>query len=127
MIEGIVAELPDLGALPDLGIWGWALLGAFAFFSLLLIIILAYFMLKRGSGSVTFEKKIINGHSVVSVQPFFNLKRAMVQDKAGGESLVFVRENIPSGERVVFEYPASNTPARLTTEGEISVTLEAKP
>jgi hypothetical protein len=123
----MIEELPALDTLPDLGIWGWALLGAFAFFTLLLIIILAYFVLKRGSGSVNFEKKIVNGHSVVTVQPFFNLKRAMVQDKAGGESLVFVRENIPSGEKVVFEYPASKAPARLTTEGEISVTLEAKP
>ncbi|MBN2122409.1 hypothetical protein JW721_05150 [Candidatus Micrarchaeota archaeon] len=123
----MIEELPALDTLPDLGIWGWALLGAFAFFTLLLLIIVAYFFLKRGSGSVNFEKKLIDGHSVVSVQPFFNLKRAMVQDKAGGESLVFVRENIPSGEKVVFEYPASNTPARLTTEGEISVTLEAKP
>jgi hypothetical protein len=123
----MIEELPALDTLPELGIWGWALLGAFAFFTLLLIIIIAYFFLKRGSGSVNFEKKLIDGRSVVSVQPFFNLKRAMVQDRAGGESLVFVRENIPSGEKVVFEYPASNSPARLTTEGEMNVTLEAKP
>jgi hypothetical protein len=112
---------------PDLGIVGWALIGAFALFALLLFVLIIYFIWKRGSGSVNFTKKIVEGKSVVEVQPFLNLKRVMVQDKAGGESLVFVRENISSGEKVCFEYAASNTPARLTTEGEIAISLEAKP
>ncbi len=113
--------------LPDLGIVGWALVGAFALFAFLLLALIAYFVWKRGSGSVTFEKKIIEGKIVVMVQPFLNLKRIMVQDKASGESLVFVRENISSGEKIYFEYPASDSPARLTTEGELAITLEAKP
>jgi hypothetical protein len=113
--------------IPDLGIVGWALIGAFAFFALLLLVLIAYFVWKRGTGSVNFTKKIVEGKSVVRVQPFLNLKRIMVQDKAGGESLVFVRENVASGESVCFEYAASNSPARLTTEGEISLTMEAKP
>lgn len=106
---------------------GWALIGIFAFFALMLIILIAYFVWKRGAGSVKFEKKLKDGKSVVEVQPFVNLKRVMVQDKAGGESLVFVRENVASGEKVFFEYPPSNSPARLTTEGEVKVSLEAKP
>jgi len=106
---------------------GWVLVGVFAFFAFLLLLLVIYFVWKRGAGSVKFKKKIKDGKSMVIVQPFVNLKRVMVQDKAGGENLVFVRENVSSGEKVYFEYPASNTPARLTTEGEVSITIEAKP
>ena len=106
---------------------GWILVGAFGFFALALLFLVVYFVWKRGAGSVKFQKKIIEGKSVATVQPFINLKRIMVQDKAEGQNLVFVRENVASGEKVVFEYPASNTPARLTTEGELNITIEAKP
>ncbi|MBD3389890.1 hypothetical protein GF415_02945 [Candidatus Micrarchaeota archaeon] len=106
---------------------GWILVGLFAFFSIMVLVLVIYFVWKRGSGSVKFQKKIKGGKSVVLVQPFVNLKRVMVQDKASGESLVFVKENLGSGETVWFEYPASNSPARLTTEGEVEITLEAKP
>jgi hypothetical protein len=113
--------------IPDLGLLGWALVGLFLLFAFLMLVLVAYLLYKRGSGSVTFEKKIVDGNSVVLVQPFMNLKRIMVQDKAGGESLVFVRENVSSGEKVYFEYPASRNPARLTTEGDLNVSMEAKP
>lgn len=106
---------------------GLALIGVFAFFALMLFFLIAYLVVKRGAGSVKFEKRIKEGKSQVMVQPFVNLKRIMVQDKAGGQNLVFVRENVDSGQKIFFEYPASNTPARLTTEGEINVTTEAKP
>ncbi len=106
---------------------GWILVGVFAVFSVLLLLVIIYFVWKRGAGSVKFKKILKNGNSIVIVQPFVNLKRVMVQDKAGGEELVFVRENIRSGERIIFEYPASNTPARLTTEGEANITMEVKP
>ena len=106
---------------------GWVLVGAFLFFAIALLLVVIYLVWKRGAGSVKFEKRIVDGKSVATVQPFINLKRAMVQDKAEGQNIVFVRENIASGEKVVFEYPASNTPARLTTEGELNITIEAKP
>ncbi|MFP3950280.1 MAG: hypothetical protein ACLFUZ_04290 [Candidatus Micrarchaeia archaeon] len=106
---------------------GWVLVGLFAFFSVMVLAIVIYFIWKKGTGSVKFQKKIKEGKSLVLVQPFVNLKRVMVQDKAKGESLVFVKENMGSGEKVWFEYPASNSPARLTTEGEVEITLEAKP
>ena len=106
---------------------GWVLIGVFAFFAFLLLLVVIYFVWKRGAGSVKFQKRIKDGKSMVVVQPFVNLKRVMVQDKAGGQNLVFVRENISSGEKVYFDYPASNTPARLTTEGEANITIEAKP
>ncbi|MBD3397870.1 hypothetical protein GF412_01830 [Candidatus Micrarchaeota archaeon] len=113
--------------LENIDIMGWALIGAFAFFALMVLLIIVYLVWKKGSGSIKFRKKIVEGKSEVLVQPFVNLKRIMVQDKVGGQNIVFVRENLVSGERVWFEYPASNTPARLTTEGDISVTMEAKP
>ncbi len=106
---------------------GWVLIGVFAIFAFLVLALVIYFIWKRGAGSVKFQKKLKDGKSLVCVQPFVNLKRVMVQDKAGGENLVFVRENIASGEKVWFEYPASNSPARLTTEGEANVTMESKP
>ena len=106
---------------------GWILVGIFAFFAVLLFALVIYFVWKRGAGSVKFQKQIKDGKSLVSVQPFVNLKRVMVQDKAAGQNLVFVRENVASGEKVYFEYPASNTPARLTTEGEANITIESKP
>ncbi len=108
-------------------ILGWILIGVFAFFAFLVLILVIYFVWKRGAGSVKFKKRIMDGKSMVIVQPFVNLKRVMVQDKAGGQNLVFVRENVSSGEKIYFEYPASNTPARLTTEGEANVTIESKP
>ena len=116
-----------MNMLANIDTTGWILLGIFAFFAFLAMLIIIYLIWKRGAGSVTFRKKIVEGNSLVLVQPFVNLKRIMVQDKAGGQNLVFVRENVMSGEKIWFEYPASNTPARLTTEGEIQVTIEAKP
>ena len=106
---------------------GWVLIGVFALFAILLLFLVVYFIWKRGAGSVNFKKRLKDGKSIVMVQPFVNLKRIMVQDKAGGENLVFVRENVSSGEKIWFEYPASNTPARLTTEGEANITVESKP
>jgi len=113
--------------LESIDMMGWVLIGAFAFFAFLILALIIYLIWKRGAGSVTFRKKIVEGKSLVLVQPFMNLERIMVQDKAGGQNLVFVREKVISGEKIWFEYPASNTPARLTTEGDIQVTIEAKP
>jgi flagellar basal body-associated protein FliL len=106
---------------------GILLIGAFVLFALVILILAFYLFFGKGASSVKFEKKIKDGKSVVVVEPFVDLKRVIVQDKAGGENLVFVRENVPSNQRIVFEYAASNTPARLTTEGKMSITLEAKP
>jgi len=111
----------------NIDIMGWVLIGAFAFFALMIALIIAYLVWKKGSGSIKFRKKIVEGNSLVLVQPFVNLKRIMVQDKVEGQNMVFVRENLVSGEKVWFEYPASSTPARLTTEGDVSATMEAKP
>lgn len=105
---------------------GIVLIGAFLLFALVLVIFALYIFFGK-AGSVKFEKRIKDGKSVVVVEPFVDLKRVIVQDKAGGENLVFVRENVPSNQRVVFEYVASNTPARLTTEGKVNITIEAKP
>lgn len=113
--------------LANIDLTGWLLIGAFGFFAFMIFIIVVYLVWKKGSGSINFRKKIVDGKSLVFVQPFVNLKRIMVQDKVEGQSMAFVRENIVSGEKIWFEYPASNTPARLTTEGDVSVTLEAKP
>ena len=106
---------------------GIVLIGAFLLFALVIAIFAIYIFFGKGAGSVKFEKKIKDGKSVVVVEPFTDLKRIIVQDKAEGENLVFVRENIPSNQRIVFEYAASNTPARLTTEGKTNITIEAKP
>lgn len=106
---------------------GILLIGAFLLFALVIVIFAFYFFFGKGSGSVRFEKRIKDGKSVVVVEPFLDLKRIIVQDKVGGENIVFVRENVPSNQKITFEYPASNTPARLTTEGKATLNIEAKP
>jgi hypothetical protein len=108
-------------------ILGIVLIGAFLLFALVIAVFAFYLFFGKGASSVKFEKRIKDGKSVVVVEPFVDLKRIMVQDKAGGENLVFVRENVPSNQKIVFEYAASNTPARLTTEGGANITVEAKP
>ncbi|MEM4272093.1 MAG: hypothetical protein QXH30_00740 [Candidatus Bilamarchaeaceae archaeon] len=105
---------------------GVALIGAFVIFALAIVIFALYAFLGK-AGSVSFHKKIKDGKSIVVVEPFIDLKRITVQDKAGGENIIFVRENVAPNQKLVFEYAASNTPARLTTEGKANLTIEAKP
>lgn len=106
---------------------GWILIAMFAFFAVIVFLIAAYLLWKRFSSLVKFEKMIRGGKSHVHLQAFIPIRKATIEDNAGGGTLVFVRENINAGEKLEFVYPQSKTPAKLIAEGEENFSLEAEP
>ncbi|GEM_PF-951216 len=106
---------------------GWVLIGAFAFFAVIVFLIVAYLLWKRFSSLVKFEKVISGGKSNVYLQAFIPIRKATIEDNASGGTLVFVRENIKAGEKLEFVYPQSKSSAKLIAEGEENFSLEAAP
>ena len=100
------------------------LLGVFAFFAILVLLIIIYFVWRRFSSLVKFEKTAQEGKSRVFFQTFIPLKRVTIEDNVDGEPLLFVREDMKPGDKLELFYPLSQTPAKLTVEGEENFTLE---
>lgn len=100
------------------------LLGVFIFFGLLVFLIIVYFLWRRFSSLVKFEKTEQEGKSRVFFQTFIPVKRITIEDVVDGEPILFVREDMKPGDKLELFYPISQTPAKLTVEGEESFTLE---
>ena len=100
------------------------LLGVFAFFGILVFLIILYFVWKRFSSLVKFEKTAEEGKSKVFLQTFIPIKRATVEDVVDGEPIVFVKEDMKPGDKIELFYPLTQTAAKLTVEGEENFTLE---
>lgn len=100
------------------------LLGLFAFFGLLVFLIILYFLWRRFSALVKIEKTVQEGKSRVYFQTFIPIKRAVIEDVVGEEPIVFVKEDMKPGDKVEFIYPLSQNPVKLTVEGEENFTLE---
>ncbi|MEW5996885.1 MAG: hypothetical protein AB1657_04810 [Candidatus Micrarchaeota archaeon] len=100
------------------------LLGLFAFFGLAVFLIILFFLWRRFSSLVKFEKTAYEGKSRVFLQTFIPIKRAVIEDVVGEEPIVFVKEDLKPGDRVEFFYPLSQGPVKLTVEGEENFTLE---
>jgi len=101
------------------------LLGVFGFFCLLVLLIIIYFLWKRFSSLVKFEKTTEDGKSKVFFQTFIPVKRATIEDVVDGEPVIFVREDMKPGDKLELFYPLTQTPAKLSLEGEQNFTLEA--
>ncbi len=108
----------------DIGI---ILIGIFLFFVLVVGLIMVYFLWKRFTSLVKFEKELREGKSHVLVQTFIPIKKMTVEDAVGGDPVVFVREDLKPGEKLEFIYPASQEKAKLTVEGEENFTMEREP
>jgi len=101
------------------------LLGVFAFFFVLVFLMVAYFLWRRFSSLVKFEKTAEDGKSKVFFQTFIPVKRATIEDVVDGEPVIFVREDMKPGDKIEIFYPLTQTPAKLALEGEQNFTLEA--
>ena len=101
------------------------LLGVFAFFCFLVLLIILYFVWRRFSSLVKFEKTVEDGKSKVFFQTFIPVKRATIEDVVDGEPVIFVREDMKPGDKIEIFYPLTQTPAKLALEGEQNFTLEA--
>lgn len=101
------------------------LLGIFAFFGILVFLIISYFIWKRFSALVKFEKTAEEGKSRVFLQTFIPAKRVIVEDVVDGEPIVFVKEDMKPGDKLELRYPLAQGAAKLTVEGEENFSLEA--
>lgn len=108
----------------DIGI---ILIGIFAFFVVLVGLILLYFVWKRFTSLVKFEKILKDGKSHVLVQAFIPVKKLTLEDVVGEEQISFVREGLKPGEKLEFIYPVSQGKAKLTVEGDENFTMEKEP
>ena len=108
----------------DIGI---ILIGVFLFFLVIVGLIVLYFVWKRFTSLVKFEKELREGKSHVFVQTFIPVKKMTVEDTVEGEPVMFVREDLRPGEKLEFVYGASQEKARLTVEGEENFTMEREP
>ncbi len=101
------------------------LLGVFVFFGFLVFLIILYFVWRRFSSLVKFEKTAEEGKSKVFFQTFIPVKRVTIEDVVDGEPVLFVREDMKPGDKIEIFYPLTQTPAKLTLEGEQNFNLEA--
>ena len=106
---------------------GLLLIAVFAFFALIVFLLVVYLMWKRFSTLVKFEKTLKEGRSNVFLQAFIPLRKITIEDNIAGGPIVFVREDLKAGEKLYFTYPPSSSPAKLMAEGEESFSLEAQP
>lgn len=80
--------------------------------------ILLYIFWKLSQPKLFFEKVLAKGKSKVIIKTGKPLKRVMLSDKANGEKLSFVRNDIKKGEALEFIYPASTDTAQLIIDDE---------
>ncbi len=100
------------------------LLGVFVFFGILVFLMVLYFVWKRFSSLVKFEKTAADGKSRVFFQTFIPIKRVTIEDVVDGEPIMFVREDMKPGDKLELFYPLTQSPAKLSVEGEEKFTLE---
>jgi len=101
------------------------LIGVFAFFAILVAVLVLYFLWRRFSSLVKFEKTAQNGKSRVFFQTFIPAKRVVIEDNVDGEPILFVREDMKPGDKLELLYPLSQAQAKLTVEGDENFSLEA--
>ena len=106
---------------------GIILIGVFLFFVVIVGLIILYFVWKRFTSLVKFEKEIKEGKSHVTIQTFIPANKMTVEDVVDGKPVMFVREDLKPGEKLEFIYPATQEKVKLTVEGDENFTMERGP
>ena len=92
-------------------------------FGIIIIAGVLYFLWTRSAPATSFEKKLEGGKSKVVVKTAKPLSRIALSDKADGEKLLFIRNNIAKGETVEFIYPPSQDIAQLTVDDDTGTNI----
>ena len=78
-------------------------------------VVLALFWLYNRK-PIEYSKKVEKGRSTVRIRVNKELKKLELRDKADGEEVFIMRENISKGEELEFTYPNSSESAKISID-----------
>ncbi|MBI2079890.1 hypothetical protein HYT84_03925 [Candidatus Micrarchaeota archaeon] len=81
----------------------------------LVILIVLYFLWRRGSGPLNVNREIEKGVVILHIEAKRPIKKLTIKEKGNKDELNFTRNNLESGEHVEFNYPAFVGAEKVTT------------